>query len=307
MQRLDLKMGFSCNCRCIFCVQGDKRARVRASTTEQLRDLLVHRREHCDEVVFTGGEVTLRGDLVSLVQLAAELGYVTIQVQTNGRLLSREALVDALIDAGVTEFSPALHGPDSATHDGLTSATGSFRQTVRGIVNLRRRGARVVLNSVIVQRNAAQLADMAALFVRLDVHQFQLAFVHALGSAARNFETVVPRYRDIEQQLHRALAVGRDGGVRCMTEAVPLCFMVGWEGFVAERIMPDLRIVEPDREVPSYRAYRHQLGKAHGPPCEQCTWKQRCEGPWSEYPERFGWEEFIPRRDPPPELTSRPG
>ena len=67
------------------------------------------------------------------------------------------------------------------------------------------------------------------------------------------------------------------------------------------------RIVEPDREVPSYRAYRHQLGKAHGPPCEQCTWKQRCEGPWSEYPERFGWEEFIPRRDPPPELTSRPG
>ncbi|MCP4805201.1 MAG: radical SAM protein [Proteobacteria bacterium] len=297
MQRLDLKVGFSCNSRCVFCVQGDKRSRVEPRTTAQLLATLEEKRSLCHEVVFTGGEVTLRNDLPSLVRAAVELGYERIQVQTNGRLLSRMELVDGLLDAGVTEFSPALHGANSATHDGLTNARGSFRQTVRGIANLRRRGALVCLNSVIVKQNAGQLAEMARLFVQLDVSQFQFAFVHALGSAGTHFESVVPRYRDIQQQLHQALAIGQAAGVRCMTEAVPLCWMKEWEEFVAERIMPDLALVEPDREVPSYTDYRLRLGKAHGPPCEDCTWSHRCEGPWREYPERFGWEEFVGRRD----------
>jgi MoaA/NifB/PqqE/SkfB family radical SAM enzyme len=292
--RLDLKLGFACNSRCDFCVQGDKRARVTAQDTPELMRSLQEHRPHGDEVVFTGGEVTLRKDLEELVGAASQLGYRTIQIQTNGRLLSRMERVDGLLEAGATEFSPALHGADAATHDALTNARGSFRQTVRGIVNLRRRGARVNLNSVVVRPNADQLPDMARLFVQLEVDQFQLAFVHALGSAALNFDALVPRYRDIEEGLHLAMAIGAAAGVRCMTEAVPLCFMRGFERFVAESWMPDLSIVEPDRLVPSYAEYRKALGKVHGPPCRGCAAEDRCEGPWREYPERFGWSEFQP-------------
>ena len=299
MQRLDLKTGFACNSRCRFCVQGDKRSRILDRSTAELLASLQSRRGDCDEVVFTGGEVTLRKDLTELVREARALGYRTIQIQTNGRLLSRMDRVDALLEAGATEFSPALHGVDSATHDGLTGARGSFRQSLRGIVNLRRRGARVCTNTVVVRDNMEQLPELARLFVELDVQQFQLAFVHALGSAATNFEAVVPRYRDLQPWLHRALSIGRLAGLRCMTEAVPYCWMHGWEDHVAERGMPDLSIVEPDRQLPSYTDWRKQDGKAQGPPCQACTWSAVCEGPWCEYPARFGWDEFRTRQDPP--------
>jgi len=297
--RLDLKFGFDCNNRCVFCVQGDKRLHEGPKTTAELDALLRERRAQCDGVVFTGGEVTLRKDLLPMVDLAHKLGYRSIQIQTNGRMLSYQPYVDALIKAGATEFAPAIHGAQAETHDALTGAKGAFEQTCKGIQNVRRRGGFVIMNSVIVQQNYQQLPDTARLFVKLGVQQFQFAFVHALGSAEKNFPEVVPRYGELLPYLHEALRIGEEAGCRVMTEAVPFCLMNGMERFVAERIMPHTQIVDGHREIPSYEDYRWAEGKLRGPPCEACTWNQRCEGPWREYPQRFGWEEFTPRRDDP--------
>ena len=69
-RRLDLKLGFSCNNRCLFCVQGDKRARLEDRSTEALIAELTDARPQCDEVVLTGGEVTIRKDLPAVVRAA---------------------------------------------------------------------------------------------------------------------------------------------------------------------------------------------------------------------------------------------
>ena len=43
-----------------------------------------------------------------------------------------------------------------------------------------------------------------------------------------------------------------------------------------------------------YRAYRLHEGKLKGPDCPECRWFPVCEGPWREYPERYGFDEFRP-------------
>lgn len=297
MSRLDLKFGFECNNRCVFCVQGDKRFSEQAKDTGELETALREMRATCDSVVFTGGEVTLRKDLVPMVKLARRLGYRSVQIQTNGRMLSYAPYVEALIQAGATEFAPAIHGPDAAIHDALVRAKGAFSQVLRGVEHLRRHNARVVMNSVIVQQNYDKLPAMARLFVAMGVQQFQFAFVHALGTAEQNFAEVVPRYDALAPFLREALLIGEAAGVRVMTEAVPFCRMQGLERFVAERIMPETAILDGDHVIDSYSDYRWNEGKLHGPPCEACTWNTRCEGPWREYPQRFGWDEFRSRTD----------
>jgi MoaA/NifB/PqqE/SkfB family radical SAM enzyme len=299
-QRLDLKLTFQCNNRCVFCVQGDKRDTEPDRARIQVEAELRARRATCDGVVFTGGEVTLDPALPELVAFARALGYRSIQIQTNGRRMSYPTYLDALIEAGANEIAPALHGATSATHDALTRAKGSFVQTVKGIEHARRRGIRVVLNSVIVRKNAAELVAMVRLFHRLGVAQAQFAFVHALGSAERNFDEVVPRYPDIAPQLHAALRLGESLGMRMMTEAVPYCWMVGLERFVAEQWMPETAILDGGNTIDSYKAYRWSEGKAHGEVCRGCSFERLCEGPWREYPERFGWGDFEPRHDAPP-------
>ncbi len=305
--RLDLKFSFQCNNRCIFCVQGRKREHMPDKTTEELEKVLLEKRATCEAVVFTGGEVSLREDLIEMVRFAKKAGYRSIQIQTNGRRMSYMPFLDALIEAGATEFAPALHGSDAATHDTLTQAKGAFRQTLKGIINARKRGMPVILNTVIVEQNYKQLPAMTTLFGQLGIPQAQFAFVHALGSAEEHFERVVPRYSELRPWLHEALKIGERAGIRMMTEAVPFCMMIGMERFVAERIMPHTAIVDGQREIQSYAEYRWNEGKLRGPPCETCTWAQHCEGPWREYPGRFGWDEFTPRDDDPDTvLTAQP-
>lgn len=292
VDRVDVKLGWSCNNRCRFCVQGNKRDRYKDRPTDEALALLEEARESADEVVLTGGEVTLRRDLPELVRRASELGFRVIQVQTNGRRLADESLCDELIEAGVTEFSPALHAPNPTAHDYLTRAAGSFRQTVRGIINVKRRGARVVTNSVMTRSAYRLLGELGHLLVRLGVDQYQLAFPHPLGTASKSFASIVPRLTLLAPYVGRGLEPGIRAGRRVMTEAIPYCFLEGYEAYAAERIMPRTRIFDAQSVLADYSIYRQTEGKAHGPPCRGCRWEAECEGPWREYPEQLGWDEF---------------
>ncbi len=293
-KRVDVKLGFSCNNRCRFCVQGDKRRRFRDLTTEQAKARLEEARRHSDAVVLTGGEVTIRPDIVELVAHARRLGFRTIQIQTNGRMLAYSKLCEQLVAAGASEFSPALHGHIPDLHDFLTRSPGSFQQTVAGIRNLARLGVPIVTNTVVVRPNFRHLREVARLLVQLGVSQYQFAFVHALGTAARYFEAMVPRMGLVAPHVRAGLEVGRRAGVSAVTEAVPPCLLPGYEEHMAEWFLPDAAIFDAASILDSYERYRVTEGKAKGPRCRECAWDAVCEGVWREYPERFGWSEFVP-------------
>ncbi|MDE2491490.1 MAG: radical SAM protein [Elusimicrobia bacterium] len=292
---MDLKVGFRCNNLCLFCVQGDKRLRLPAKETAELaRSLEEGRREGAVGVVLTGGEPTLHRSAAELARLARSLGYTLIQVQSNGRTFCYEDFCRRLIDAGVNEFAPSLHGSTPRIHDWLTGAPGAFLQTVAGIRTLKRLGQRVITNSVITKANCRDLPALARLLVSLGVDQYQLAFMHMTGRAGENKGWLTARMKVAEPHVKRALDVGLAAGIPAMTEAIPYCRMSGYEACVAERVIPRTRIYDADSVIPDYTRARIDEGKARGPRCGECRWNGSCEGPWREYPELFGWDEFVP-------------
>lgn len=295
-RRVDLKVGFSCNNRCVFCVQGDKRARHAPRPAEELRRILREESRSADGVVFTGGEPTVRKDLPELVAYARELGYRTIQIQTNGRMFAHRAYVRRLVEAGANEFSPALHGHVPALHDFLTSAPGAFAQTVAGIAALKALGQFVLTNTVVTRSSYRHLPDIARLLVSLGVDQLQLAFVHPVGTAGDRFASVVPRMELAAPYLMAALRIGIDAGKRAFTEAVPYCILPGYEGCVVERYIPRTAVYDAETTIADYTRYRLDEGKKKGPDCPACVHFAECEGPWREYPDRLGWAEFRPVR-----------
>ena len=86
--RCDLKVGFACNNRCLFCAQGEKRRQRGVVPAAQLIERLRGAYTPGRGLVLTGGEPTVRKDLVGLVRVARGYGYSPIQIQTNGRMLS---------------------------------------------------------------------------------------------------------------------------------------------------------------------------------------------------------------------------
>jgi MoaA/NifB/PqqE/SkfB family radical SAM enzyme len=298
MERVDIKIGFQCNNLCKFCVQGRKRDTLPTKTREEVAKALKEAyNNNKREVVFTGGEPTMHPEILDFVRMAKDMGYPTIQLQSNGRMFSyRKFCVDA-IKAGATHFSPALHGSSAEIHDYLTSVPGSYEQTVGGIKNLKELGQYVMINSVITSHNYKDLPRLATLLVGLHVDQFQFAFIHLGGTAFKNRRWITPRKSDIMPYVKKGLDIGIRNNKMVTTEAIPFCLMQGYEECIAENIMPKATIYDANFVVEDYDQYRKDSGKGKikAEKCKKCKFYNVCEGPWNEYPELFGWDEFNPQ------------
>ncbi len=296
-KRLDLKVGYTCNNNCRFCVVADKR-KFGDLTTEELKKQMEEGRKTCKDIVFTGGEVTIRKDVIELVKYAKKLKFDVIQIQTNGRMLCSKKFCEKIIKAGANEFSPALHGHIAELHDYLTRAKGSFKQTVQGIRNLKLLGQKVITNTVVTKPNYRYLPEIARLLVSLKVDQFQFAFVHPLGNAWKNFDNIVPWISLAAPYIKEGLKIGALAGVRCMAEAMPFCLMQGYEEFVSENYIPETEIREKIdgkvRITKNFTMVRRGVGKIKFEQCKYCKYNKICEGPWIEYPKKRGKKEFKP-------------
>lgn len=297
MERVDIKIGFRCNNRCKFCVQGDKRNFLAAKDLKEIKkDLEEAFKKGKTEAVLTGGEPTLHPDFLAIVKLAKSIGFKNVQIQTNGRMFAYLDFCLKTIEAGATEFSPAVHGPNAKIHDFLTSVPGSFDQTIQGIKNLKKLDQRVITNTVITTQNYRNLPLIAKLLVGLNVDQFQFAFIHISGRAAKNKNWIVPQKSKIMTYVKRGLDIGIKANKRVMTEAIPYCLMKDYENYIAEKIIPKGSVFDIDFAIEDYAKYRRDEGKTKSPDCIKCKYNEICEGPWKEYPEIFGWSEFKPIR-----------
>ena len=114
------------------------------------------------QVTFTGGEPTLRADLVELVEAAQ---WFVTRLNTNGRLLTPE-LCRRLYEASLDSVQVTLYSHDPAIHNALVGAEG-FDDTVAGIRNAVAAGLSVSVNTPLCSLNT----DYAA----------TVRFVHELG------------------------------------------------------------------------------------------------------------------------------
>ena len=296
MKRLDLKVWFACNNMCLFCVQWDKRFKYAPKTKEQIfKELEEWRQDWITYVVFTWWEPTVHPNILDAMNYAKEIWYTQIQLQTNWRTFSDMEFAKKLVKAGLNEFWPSLHWFKPETHDNLVKAKWAWKQVVQWIKNAKKLWLYTVTNTVITKQNYRELPMMALLFTKLWVDQFQFAFPHILWSAEKNKWEIVPRKSEIISYVHKALDIWKKAWKICMTEAIPFCFMQGYEWAIAEyKYMPDTKVKDAAWTVESYEEYRWTEWKAKWPQCKKCKLNNICEGPWREYPEMYGWKEFIP-------------
>ena len=119
------------------------------------------------EISFTGGEPTLLGQrLVELVrQCKSYLPHTGLHVLTNGRKFVDQGLVDALANVGHHDlmFGIPIYSDASELHDYVVQSDGAFDETIRGILNLKRRRLAVEIRVVIHNQTYSRLPDLARL------------------------------------------------------------------------------------------------------------------------------------------------
>jgi MoaA/NifB/PqqE/SkfB family radical SAM enzyme len=168
-----------CNLHCEFCyvgellnIEGEWRQEM---TLEALnRAFPAHRGL---QVSLTGGEVFMRKDILSVMDLFRAKGYACGYLTTNGTIID-EARADALADLAKAGFlrhiSVSVDGPGEL-HDAARGMKGTFVRTAAGLRNLQaaavRKGAplRVSINTTVAHESLDALDEMVDVAEELGV------------------------------------------------------------------------------------------------------------------------------------------
>ena len=199
-----------CNQKCLHCyAAGQPLSDTPELTTAQWREILAKlRAANVPQVTFTGGEPTLRADLVELVDAAQ---WFVTRLNTNGRLLTPE-LCRRLYDASLDSVQVTLYSHDPAIHNALVGAEG-FDDTVTGIRNAVAAGLSVSVNTPLCSLNE----DYAAT-VRF-VHELGVRYVTCSGlipsGSAEGAESQATRLTEeqLTDVLRRAVTAAEELGM----------------------------------------------------------------------------------------------
>ncbi len=206
-------------------------------------------------VCFTGGEPTLRQDLVTLVCYAEEQGLVT-GLLTDGRRLRDREYADALLLAGLDHVQITLASHRADVHERIVGQAGVWEETVAGLRNMLDGDIYVVVHVLVVPENADSVAETVAYVADLGVPAVALSSP-LRGAAADEVE----RWRDA---LEAAQSAAHERGLTLVWDlAAPYSHVNPVEveaGLSPEQVVRQHLYVEPDGDVLPAQGYNVVLG-----------------------------------------------
>ncbi len=203
--------GWHCNQKCLHCyAAGQPMGETPELSTEQWKTALaLLRKANIPQVTFTGGEPTLRSDLVELVQAAA---WFVTRLNTNGRRLTPQ-LCAALYQASLDSVQVTLYSAEGNIHNQLVGTNG-FNDTVQGIRHAVEAGLIVSVNTPLCSLNT-HYADT-------------LRFAHSLGVRYATCSGLIPSGSACGQES-RATALTPEQLTDILRQAVDTAEELGME------------------------------------------------------------------------------
>jgi len=156
---MDLALTYHCNNDCAHCYNARVRNYPELSTGSWKSILDKIWSLKIPHVVFTGGEPTLRPDLLELVAYAQQTGLVA-GLNTNGRKLSDPAYIAGLVEAGLDHVQITLESNRAEVHDHMVRAKGAWEQTVQGVKNAVSSKLYLMTNTTLLENNKAYLLEL---------------------------------------------------------------------------------------------------------------------------------------------------
>jgi len=292
--------GYECNNNCSFCVDLDRRKFSSKSTEQIKKEILQAKKRGTTYLEFIGGEMTIRPDFVQLVKFANDLGFKTIMMATNGRMLSYFEYAKKLTDAGLNSVVFSIHGHNAKLHDSLTQAKGSFEELKRGFENTKKLiGIQAIgSNTTVVKQNYKSLDKIGKFILGLGITNAEFIFVDCNeGGAYNDFFNFVPKISEAAPYIRKYLDLAENQKTwHWDIRYVPLCYFQDYLEQISE--LKEVKHFHTEHLAPEFinkdvEASRPIAGRIKTKRCEGCKLYDRCEGIWRNYVKHYGDEELI--------------
>ncbi len=290
-RRALLKVGYRCNNNCVFCHAAPHRGHD-AGTDELKRKIVQASRLGADCLVLSGGEATIRPDLLRLAETVVEAG-MDLGLVSNGRMLSYGSLLDELMARRFRYLHLTLASPDPDLHDQMVQAP-AFEQSMKALVQAHSMGVEITLNMLVSRPALPSLLRSVELLEVCRPSYLKFSLIEPEGPVLEDFDALVPNLDEAAHACREAMEKIHDSYPEQLVvqDAFPACFV---ESGTMQR---GLREEGFAWMTEAFEADWHPIDEDHrdfAPPCDACSWRRRCRGVYRSYLTRRGHAELKPR------------
>lgn len=286
-----LKVGYACNNNCVFCHSATHRG-----SDSSLADMEPKIREAASlgarMLVLSGGEPTIRPDLLQIADLANASG-MDLGLVTNGRMLSYPKLRDQLLHRRLGYVYISLCGPDAELHDRHARAK-SFDQTIRGLENIAKAVPDATINVVVSAWNVQILKDFVYLAASLSPFRLKFSNLEPEGAALFDFAGLVPPIGRATEAVGAAVEKSRreHPEMEIAVDGFPLCLVDGYEELESGLREDGFFIMSEAFQAGWYPV--DDRNRVFGEGCQSCSLRRRCRGVFKQYLKQRGADELRP-------------
>ncbi len=207
--RMDLALTYECNNNCYFCYTGGPQKATELNTGDWKKIIDKLWDSGVPQIVFTGGEPTLRKDLVELIDHSKE--FVTGLV-TNGRRLA--SLAADLNRVSLDYVQVSLESQRPEVHDRMVGVEGAWKETREGIAAALKANLSVVTNTTLTKDNLELFPEMipAGAEMGLKMMACNTLICSGRGTCRKKEEGVSAE--DLKRVLSRAVEAAGKAGIK---------------------------------------------------------------------------------------------
>lgn len=298
-----IKVGYGCNEHCTFCHTADVR-HIDGTSEEVVRK--IHRARELDfgMTVLSGGEPTIRPELVSWASLIAELG-MDFGLVTNGLVFAYPEWIGRLVQRRLRYVYMSLHGI-GRIHNRLVRAE-SWENAFAAIKNLSGRGLELTINCVVTKQNVEHLIPLVDALLPFTDLRLKFSMTQPKGGGERLFDAITERVSVVAARVHEAIAHGQakvlasgKAGPRFGHDGIPHCLLPGQESLYDD-LKTHAYAVMTDIGEPDFFPIDEALNLQPESICGGCALRGACPGLFRGYVDRFDMSEI---KAPPPKPRS---
>ena len=225
---------WNCNQRCVHCyAAGQPEAEEKQLSTEEWKAILEKcRAAGIPQVTFTGGEPTVRGDLVELIHAAR---WFITRLNTNGIRLTEEYCA-ALKKASLDSVQITFYSCDEQIHNQLVGTSG-YADTVRGIENALAAGLNLSVNTPLCTLNRDYVETLRFLHEKGVIYVTCSGLITTGNAAGETSERLQLTNAEVRQILRESVAY-------CHANGMEISFTS--PGWVDEKLCAELNIATPN-------------------------------------------------------------
>ncbi len=180
-----LEITYRCNLRCVHCYSDIRVPKSEELSFEEWRESLEQlKRAGTAFLLFTGGEIMMRDDILGIASFARSSGFI-VGFYSNCTLIDSET-ARAMAELKPFSITTTLYGATPDTHDSVTGCPGSFDGTIEGIRHLVEAGIAPMVQILAMHSNAAELLSASEMVAALGARH-RVNFAMAPSKSGHSF------------------------------------------------------------------------------------------------------------------------